>query len=105
MFADFELDGLGAALVLPARRVRAGLDRFLLANSKEEAPRIRSVDKFVGRWGRAPGCLCARGTPPSPRQLHAWQLAEELTVRGHEAAPRTVTRLLKQTGYSLQGNT
>jgi hypothetical protein len=32
------------------------------------------------------------------------KLAEELTARGHEVAPTTVARLLKDNGYSLQAN-
>ena len=32
------------------------------------------------------------------------KLAEELTARGHEVAPTTAARLLKDNGYSLQGN-
>jgi hypothetical protein len=50
----------------------------------------------------------SRGDPESPLRWttkSTSRLAEELTVRGHEAAPRTVARLLKETGYSLQGNT
>jgi DDE family transposase len=50
----------------------------------------------------------SRGDPESPLRWttkSTSRLAEELTGRGHEAAPRTVARLLKETGYSLQGNT
>ena len=50
----------------------------------------------------------SRGDPESPLRWttkSTSRLADELTARGHEAAPRTVARLLKETGYSLQGNT
>jgi DNA-directed RNA polymerase specialized sigma subunit, sigma54 homolog len=48
-----------------------------------------------------------RGDPMSPL---LWtckstsRLAEELTRQGHPVKPRTVARLLKEAGYSLQGN-
>src|SRR5450759_3202326 len=50
----------------------------------------------------------SRGDPESPLRWtikSTARLADELTARGHEAAPRTVARLLKEIGYSLQGNT
>lgn len=48
-----------------------------------------------------------RGDPQSPLRWTAKStaaLAEELTGRGHRVSPRTVARLLKDAGYSLQAN-
>ena len=45
----------------------------------------------------------SRGDPESPLRWtikSTARLADELTARGHEAAPRTVARLLKEIGYS-----
>jgi hypothetical protein len=48
-----------------------------------------------------------RGDPQSPLRWtckSTTQLARELTQQGHPTSPRTVGRLLKASGYSLQGN-
>ena len=48
-----------------------------------------------------------RGDPMSPLRWtckSTAQLANELTRQGHPVSPRTVGRLLKASGYSLQGN-
>ena len=48
-----------------------------------------------------------RGDPQSPLKWtckSTYTLARELTKRGHPVSPRTVGRLLKAAGYSLQGN-
>jgi hypothetical protein len=48
-----------------------------------------------------------RGDPMSPLRWttkSTVKLADELTARGHGVAPTTVARLLKDNGYSLQGN-
>jgi len=48
-----------------------------------------------------------RGDPMSPLRWtckSTTQLAGELTRQGHPVSPRTVGRLLKASGYSLQGN-
>jgi len=48
-----------------------------------------------------------RGDPQSPLRWtckSTTQLAQELTRQGHPVSPRTVGRLLKATGYSLQSN-
>lgn len=48
-----------------------------------------------------------RGDPMSPLRWttkSTVKLAEELTARGHEVAPTTVARLLKDNGYRLQAN-
>ena len=48
-----------------------------------------------------------RGDPQSPLRWtckSTTQLAGELTKQGHAVSPRTVGRLLKAAGYSLQGN-
>jgi len=49
----------------------------------------------------------SRGDPESPLRwttLSLRNLAGELTRRGHRAGPDTVARLLKEEGFSLQGN-
>src|SRR6266487_1986265 len=49
----------------------------------------------------------SRGDPESPLRWttkSTSHLAGELAAAGHEVAARTVARLLKQAGYSLQGN-
>jgi hypothetical protein len=46
-----------------------------------------------------------RGDPESPLRWtckSTYRLAEELTRRGHPVGPRTVARLLREAGYSLQ---
>ena len=48
-----------------------------------------------------------RGDPMSPLRWttkSTAKLAEELTAQGHRVGPDTVARLLKEHGYSLQGN-
>jgi transposase len=48
-----------------------------------------------------------RGDPESPLRWtckSTTQLAKELTKQGHPVSPRTVGRLLKAAGYSLQSN-
>jgi len=48
-----------------------------------------------------------RGDPMSPLRWtckSTAQLARELTKQGHPVSPRTVGRLLRASGYSLQGN-
>jgi Rhodopirellula transposase DDE domain len=48
-----------------------------------------------------------RGDPESPRRWttkSTANLADALTEAGHPVSPDTVGRLLKQSGYSLQGN-
>src|SRR5450755_3518186 len=71
----------------------------------------RSVEDADPGWVPALEALVDPESRGDPESQLRWttkstsRLAEELTVRGHEAAPRTVARLLKETGYSLQGNT
>lgn len=48
-----------------------------------------------------------RGDPMSPLRWtckSTYRLADELTRQGYPVSPRTVARLLKDAGYSLQGN-
>lgn len=48
-----------------------------------------------------------RGDPESPLSwttLSTRKLAEELTAAGHKVGPDTVARLLREQGFSLQGN-
>jgi len=49
----------------------------------------------------------SRGNPESPLRwttLSLRNLAAELTRQGHRAGPDTVAKLLKEEGFSLQGN-
>ena len=49
-----------------------------------------------------------RGDPESPLRWttkSTTKLAAELTGTGHRVSPRTVARMLKESGYSLQANT
>jgi hypothetical protein len=49
----------------------------------------------------------SRGDPMSPLRWtckSTYDLAEELTLQGHQVSPRTVGTLLKMAGYSLQSN-
>ena len=50
----------------------------------------------------------SRGDPESPLRWtikSTSKLAVELSSRGHKVSARTVAKLLKESGYSLQGNT
>lgn len=75
----------------------------------EGGGRLRATDADPGLAG-ALGRLvdpATRGDPMSPLRWtckSTAQLAGELTRRGHPVSPRTVGRLLKADGYSLQGN-
>jgi len=82
---------------LSARLRRKGAGRKRREN---ENPRLApSLEQLV--------CPATRGDPSSPLRWtckSTRQLADELTAQGHPVRPRTVARLLKQAGYSLQGN-
>ena len=83
---------------LPPGRIRreGGGRRALTLNDPDLAP---ALDRLVEPT--------ARGDPESPLRWtckSARTLAAELTVRRHPVSHTKVTQLLKQDGYSLQGN-
>ena len=70
-------------------------------------PRAEAVDPLVVPALRAMVDPETRGDPGSPLRwtaTSARNLAEALTRAGHVVSPDTVERLLKEDGYSLQGN-
>lgn len=81
-----------------AKRLRAvggGRKRCTVADAELNAALERLVDPVT------------RGDPESPLRWtckSTTRLASELTRAGHPVSPRTVGRLLKAAGYSLQGN-
>jgi len=86
------------ATPLPPGRIRreGGGRRALTLNDPDLAP---ALDRLVEPT--------ARGDPESPLRWtckSARTLAAELTVRRHPVSHTKVTQLLKQDGYSLQGN-
>ena len=77
------------------RKPGAGRQRACVADPGLAAALERLVDPVT------------RGDPQSPLRWtckSTTQLARELTRQGHPVSPRTVGRLLKASGYSLQGN-
>ena len=77
----------------------------------------RATVRGANRWSRHdPGLwpaldeLVDPETRGDPMSRLRWttkstvKLADELTAQGHQVAPDTVARLLKDNGYSLQGN-
>jgi len=77
------------------RKAGAGRRRATEADPDLEASLEQLVDPVT------------RGDPMSPLRWtckSTAQLARELTRQGHPVSPRTVGRLLKASGYSLQGN-
>ena len=82
---------------LPPRLRRKGAGR---KRRESENPRIApALERLL-----APA---TRGNPASPLRWtckSTYQLADELTRQGHPVRPSTVARLLKEAGYSLQGN-
>jgi hypothetical protein len=105
---------------LARNTIKAGLDEL---NFREEHPR-EPVSNRIRRSGGGrknitqtdPELLHAlellvdpvtRGDPESPLRWtckSTAKLAEELNAQDHAVAPRTVARLLKASGYSLQAN-
>jgi hypothetical protein len=76
---------------------------------KPGAGRKRAVDADPGLAAALERLVdpVTRGDPQSPLRWtckSTTQLARELTREGHPVSPRTVGRLLKARGYSLQGN-
>ena len=84
--------------VIPGRVRRPGAGR---PSKKVSDPELAvALDRLVD-----PG---TRGDPESPLRWttkSTTKLAEELTGAGHRVSPRTVARMLKESGYSLQANT
>jgi len=82
---------------LPSRLRREGAGRKRREN---EDPRLApSLEQLISPVTRGEPTSPLRWTCKSTRQL-----ADELTAQGHPVKPRTVARLLKQAGYSLQCN-
>ena len=88
---------LAAGVVTDGRVRRPGAGRKLV---EEHDPRlVAALEELVDP--------ATRGDPESPLRWTAKStaaLAGELTGRGHQVSPRTVARLLKEAGYSLQAN-
>ena len=88
---------LAAGVVSDGRVRRAGGGRKPV---EERDPRLAAtLEELVDP--------ATRGDPESPLRWTAKStaaLAEELTGRGHQVSARTVARLLKDAGYSLQAN-
>jgi hypothetical protein len=85
----------GAPIPVRLRQPGAGRKRATEANPDLAAALERLVDPAT------------RGDPESPLKWtckSTAQLANELTRQGHSVSPRTVGRLLRAAGYSLQGN-
>lgn len=82
---------------LPIRLRREGAGRKCV---EESNPGLSgALERLVGPT--------TRGDPMSPLRWtckSTYELADELTRQGHPVGPRTVSRLLKDAGYSLQGN-
>ena len=94
-----ELDARGTAVESPVpgrlREPGAGRKRIVDADPGLSAALERLVDPAT------------RGDPMSPLRWtckSTTQLADELTHQGHPVSPRTVGRLLRAAGYSLQSN-
>ena len=94
-----ELEARAAAPQQPldsrVRKPGAGRKRATVADPELAVALERLVDPVT------------RGDPQSPLRWtckSTVQLAHELTRQGHDVSPRTVGRLLKAVGYSLQSN-
>lgn len=111
---------VGHATGMSRNTIRRGLAELDAREADPEAPiAIRLREAGAGRKRATevdPGLVAAlerlvdpvtRGDPMSPLRWtckSTAQLARELTRQGHPVSPRTVGRLLKASGYSLQGN-
>jgi hypothetical protein len=110
------VSAVAQATGLARNTIAAGL-RELRAPARLDAERIRRPG--AGRrplTATDPGLAAAldalvepatRGDPQSPLRWtckSTRRLADALTCRGHPVGPRTVARLLRQAGYSLQAN-
>ena len=92
-----ELEGPGAAGVEPAGRVRAP------GGGRSWPPRPTRARAGVDRAGRS-------GDPRGPESPLVWttkstrNLADALAAGGHPVSDRTVARMLRAQGFSLQAN-
>lgn len=109
-----------AAIGMSHNTLRKGLRELALRQQRPETPipaRLRQPGAGRKRATEADPELASalerlvdpatRGDPQSPLKWtckSTTQLANELTRQGHPVSPRTVGRLLKAAGYSLQGN-
>jgi hypothetical protein len=106
-----------AATGIAANTIRAGMRELLEPTAVGEVRRVRRPG--AGRKRRTdedPGLMDAlqalvepttRGNPQSALRWtckSTRQLAKELKRQKHAVSPMTVSRLLRQSGYSLQGN-
>ena len=105
---------------LSPNTIAKGLAELQVHEADPSAPRSQRLRKPGAGRKRAcdadPGLAAAlerlvdpvtRGDPQSPLRWtckSTTQLARELTQQGHPVSPRTVGRLLRASGYSLQGN-
>ena len=92
-------------LDLPTKRRAAEADRV----RRPGGGRPLLVDSDPGLLAALEGLIepTTRGDPESPLRWtckSTRRLADELTHRQHPIGPRTVSSLLHQAGYSLQGN-
>src|SRR5664279_3358670 len=84
--------------VIPGRVRRPGAGR---PSKKVSDPELAvALDRLVDPGTRGDPESALRWTTKSTTKL-----AEELTGAGHRVSPRTVARMLKESGYSLQANT
>ena len=111
------ISAVAAATGMASNTIRAGLRELLQPTPAGEVRRVRRPGG--GRKKRTeedPGLLVAlqalvepttRGNPQSALRWtckSTRQLAKELKRQKHSASPMTVSRLLRQAGYSLQAN-
>lgn len=114
------VSAVSGAIGMSPNTIRRGLAELMERQSHPEAP----VDARIRRPGGGRKSLSVldpelsdsldelvdpmtRGDPQSPLRWtckSTTQLADALTKQGHPLSPRTVGRLLKGAGYSLQGN-
>ena len=114
------LQAVSAAIHMSANTIRKGLVELAWREKNPEALVASSLRrKGGGRKRRSeadPGLVetleqlvepLTRGDPESPLRWtckSTTHLAEELSRQGHPVSPRTVGRLLRAAGYSLQSN-
>jgi hypothetical protein len=108
------------AIGMSHNTLRKGLRELALRKKRPESPVSSRLRRAGGGRKRAteadPGLAASlerlvdpatRGDPRSPLKWtckSTTQLSKELTRQGHPVSPRTVGRLLRAAGYSLQGN-
>jgi hypothetical protein len=95
--AELKAHEANPAVARPSRLRKPGAGRKRATDSDPEL--ATALERLVDP--------VTRGDPQSPLRWtckSTAQLARELTRQGHPVSPRTVGRLLKASGYSLQGN-